>query len=277
MSVFDFELVGKIGSMALIRKDDNDIDYNIFSRLCSQLRPGYIWVTSGATEIGRLDYMKRNNGEEIQSDTDDYKNDYAAQGQSILMETYRRFISPKYSVRQVLVEHQHFNNEKKRAQILHLLQRAAAQNAIPIINYNDAVSTKENLNYELKNLRKNNDHVVECVDNDETASVVACLVKARILLILTSAYGIYKDPADPSSLIDKITGATTDEVLQNIEFTKSFCIGASRIGANGAKAKLSYIEEPIKQGTQVIIGSAEYKLSDLLNGTVPRTWIGVSK
>ncbi len=277
MSAFDFELVGKIGSMALIRKDDNDIDYNIFSRLCSQLRPGYIWVTSGATEIGRLDYMKRNNGEEIQSDTDDYKNDYAAQGQSILMETYRRFISPKYSVRQVLVEHQHFNNEKKRTQILHLLQRAAAQNAIPIINYNDAVSTKENLNYELKNLRKNNDHVVECVDNDETASVVACLVKARTLLILTSAYGIYKDPADPSSLINEITGSTIDEVLQNIEFTKSFCIGASRIGANGAKAKLSYIEEPVKQGTQVIIGSAEYKISDLLNGTVPRTWIGVSK
>ena len=31
--VFDFELVGKIGSMALIRKEDMDIDYNIFSRL----------------------------------------------------------------------------------------------------------------------------------------------------------------------------------------------------------------------------------------------------
>ena len=28
--VFDFELVGKIGSMALIRKEDMDIDYNIF-------------------------------------------------------------------------------------------------------------------------------------------------------------------------------------------------------------------------------------------------------
>lgn len=30
---FDFELVGKIGSMALIRKGDQDIDYNIFSRI----------------------------------------------------------------------------------------------------------------------------------------------------------------------------------------------------------------------------------------------------
>ena len=29
---YDFDLVGKIGSMALIRREDADIDYNIFSR-----------------------------------------------------------------------------------------------------------------------------------------------------------------------------------------------------------------------------------------------------
>ena len=34
---FDYELVGKIGSMALIRRADNDIDYNIFSRLGAEL------------------------------------------------------------------------------------------------------------------------------------------------------------------------------------------------------------------------------------------------
>ena len=277
MAAFDFELVGKIGSMALIRKDDNDIDYNIFSRLCAQLRPGFIWVSSGATEIGRLDYMKRNGGKEIQSDTDDYKNDYAAQGQSILMENYRRFISPQYSVRQILVEHQHFNNPAKREYMHRMLTRAAAQNAIPIINYNDAVSDQENLNYELKNLRLLNEHVVECVDNDETAAVVACLVKARTLLILTTGLGIYHDPDNPSTLIREITGATTEEVLQNIEYTKTFCKGASRAGANGAKAKLSYISAPVQQGTQVIIGSAEYRISDLLNGTAPRTWIGVRR
>ena len=40
MAVFDCELVGKIGSMALIRKEDQDIDYNIFSRLGAELKPG---------------------------------------------------------------------------------------------------------------------------------------------------------------------------------------------------------------------------------------------
>ena len=37
---YDFDLVGKIGSMALIRCEDADIDYNIFSRLGSELKPG---------------------------------------------------------------------------------------------------------------------------------------------------------------------------------------------------------------------------------------------
>ena len=109
--VFDFELVGKIGSMALIRKEDMDIDYNIFSRLGAQLRPGYIWVSSGATEIGRLDFIKRA-GYELAEDDDTRKTDYAAQGQVILMENYRRFIPQQYGVRQLLVEHQHLTIPK---------------------------------------------------------------------------------------------------------------------------------------------------------------------
>ena len=108
---YDFELVGKIGSMALIRREDADIDYNIFSRLGSELKPGMIWVTSGAAEIGRLDYIKRT-GHELTCDSVDAKTDYAAQGQSILMEQYRHFVRPEYSVRQVLVEHQHFNDRR---------------------------------------------------------------------------------------------------------------------------------------------------------------------
>ena len=40
---YDFDLVGKIGSMALIRREDADIDYNIFSR-----RKSAVWITSSA-------------------------------------------------------------------------------------------------------------------------------------------------------------------------------------------------------------------------------------
>ena len=89
------ELVGKIGSMALIRREEKDIDYNIFSRLGAELRPGMIWVSSGAVEIGRLDYIKRT-GHELTGNPDEVKTDYSAQGQAILMENYRRFIAGQY-------------------------------------------------------------------------------------------------------------------------------------------------------------------------------------
>ena len=56
---FDIELVGKIGSMALIDKERNMLDYSLIARLSRELRPGYIWVTSGAVETGRLDYINR--------------------------------------------------------------------------------------------------------------------------------------------------------------------------------------------------------------------------
>ena len=91
----EVSLVGKVGSMALIRREDNDIDYNILSRLGDELRPGMIWVTSGAAEIGRLDYMKRNGGRELSGDAEECKTDYSAQGQAILMANYRQFIHPE--------------------------------------------------------------------------------------------------------------------------------------------------------------------------------------
>ncbi|MBQ9624685.1 MAG: uridylate kinase, partial [Clostridia bacterium] len=144
MSAFDIEMVGKVGSMALIRQEERDLDYNIFSRIGKALHPGMIWVSSGAVEIGRLDYLMRNGGNPIGDDaSEDSKVDYAAQGQSILMQNYRNFISPSYSVRQILVEHQHFNDATKREHIKNMLIRCAKQNAIPIVNYNDAVSSEE--------------------------------------------------------------------------------------------------------------------------------------
>jgi glutamate 5-kinase len=66
-----YDIVVKIGSMALVR-EDGDIDYNIFSRLGNSLRPGMLLVSSGATEIGRIDYAKRS-GCELSGDEEDMK------------------------------------------------------------------------------------------------------------------------------------------------------------------------------------------------------------
>lgn len=270
-----FDLVGKIGSMALIRREDQDIDYNIFSRLGAELRPGMIWVTSGATEIGRLDYIKRT-GRELCGDAEQDKADYAAQGQSILMQNYRQFIRPEYGVRQVLVEHTHFNASEKREHIRQLFLRAARQNAIPIVNYNDPVSDDENRKMELAVRRKTGQEVHECVDNDETAAVIAGLVHARLLVLMTSTEGIYRDPADPKSLVREVTGKTVAEVERAVRLLQQSCVGASRAGAGGARAKLEYALQSVRGGTTVVIGHARHRLSDLVEGRVPCTRIGIT-
>ncbi|MGI5877218.1 MAG: uridylate kinase [Christensenellales bacterium] len=271
---FYVDIVGKIGSMALIRREDMDIDYNIFARIGSELRPGMIWVSSGATEIGRLDYIKRH-GCEPEGDLEEIKSDYAAQGQAILMENYRRFINPAYSVRQLLVEHTHFNDPIKREYIRKFLMRAAEQGAVPIVNYNDPVSFEENRRMELSALRSRNSQVVECIDNDETAGIIALIVKARQLVILTSVEGIYRDVNDPSTLVETITGPDADTVEERIRALQRYCQGASRAGAGGAFAKLEYVLGPVRNSTVVYIGHARHHISDILEGRAACTRIGI--
>ena len=270
------ELVIKIGSMALIRREDNDIDYNIFARLSGELRPGMLLVSSGATEIGRLDYMKRT-GRVLSGDTDQNKTDYAAQGQAILMENYRRFIRPEFGVRQVLVEHNHFNDPQKRNHLYGLLQRAAEQGAIPIINYNDCVSDEENRKMELTTLqaRHPDKPVVECVDNDETAAVIAELVHTKRMILLTSTEGIYADPKDPSTLVRDITAPDAAALEEKVRGWQTHCVGASRAGANGAGAKLEYALRSARTGVEVLIANARYPIARILSGEANRTRIAI--
>ena len=271
---YQFDLVGKIGSMALIRREDQDIDYNIFARLGRELKPGMIWVTSGAAEIGRLDYIKRT-GHELTCDSVDAKTDYAAQGQTILMNNYRQFVRPEIGIRQVLVEHNHFNDPMRREHIRRLLTRAAGQGVIPIINYNDPVSDEEVRKMELASRRAEGEDVVECVDNDETAEVVAKLVGAKHLILLTSTDGIYLDRHDPSTLVRLVSGKDIEEVRLKVYELMSHCSGASRSGANGARAKLAFALRAVEEGTNVVIGHARYHIGDLLAGRVPCTRLGV--
>ena len=271
----NIEIVGKIGSMAMIRKAENDIDYNIISRIASELRPGMVWVTSGAAEIGRLDYEKRT-GKTLSGDSQEIKADYCAQGQAILMGNYRQFAHPEYSIRQLLLEHQHFNNPVKREHIKGLLTRAANQGAIPIVNYNDPVSDEEIRKMELASLRENRDHVVECVDNDETAAVLSEIVGAKCLLILSSTEGIYRDANDPSSLVKDVMYPDAESLIQAVRVLQDSCVGASRAGANGARAKLEFAIAPALRGTKVIIGHARHGIAQLLNGDVPATRIGIT-
>ena len=115
----------------------------------------------------------------------------------------------------------------------------------------------------------------ECVDNDETAAVIAGLVTTKTLLIMTSTEGIYADPKDPKTLIRDVLAKTPEEMERKIRELQTHCMGASRAGANGAYAKLEYALGPAMRGTTVIIGHGRHRISDLVEGRVPCTRIGV--
>ncbi|WP_105203382.1 hypothetical protein [Neobittarella massiliensis] len=112
----DIEPVDKIGSMALIHQEESDIDCNVFRHIGRELRPGMIWANSGVAQIGRLNYIKRT-GHALGEPSSAVMTDYSTQGQAILMEKYWCYIPSKYSVRQLLVSHTHFNDAEKRAYI----------------------------------------------------------------------------------------------------------------------------------------------------------------
>ena len=134
---------------------------------------------------------------------------------------------------------------------------------------------EENRKWELTHLRLQQQEVVECVDNDETAAVIAGLFSTRVLLIMTSTEGIYQDPRDPKTLVRDVTGNSIEDVVRKVRELQKCCVGASRAGANGAFAKLEYALGPVMRGTRVVIGHARHRISDLVEGRVPCTHIGI--
>ena len=77
-------------------------------------------------------------------------------------------------------------------------------------------------------------------------------------------------------MIEELSGKDVYEVLDNITVCENYCNGASRAGANGARAKLEYVKEPAKLGTTIYIANSKYNISDILNEKVPSTKIGVN-
>jgi glutamate 5-kinase len=68
-----------------------------------------------------------------------------------------------------------------------------------------------------------------------------------------------------------VDGKDADEVIAAIAELQGHCVGASRLDAGGARTKLEFIKEPIRQGTTVMIASSKYRISDVLSGNCPRT------
>lgn len=133
-----------------------------------------IIVSSGAVSVG-AGFLKMSRPKELV-----VKQACAAIGQSRLMSLYDSLFGVyNIKVAQVLLTRDNINNEYHYLNATNTLEQLLAMDIVPIVNENDSVSVSE----------------IKIGDNDSLSAMVACLVKADHLFLLTDVSSLYT--ADP--------------------------------------------------------------------------------
>jgi glutamate 5-kinase len=226
-------LVVKLGS-SVVASDDGSLRADVLDSVCAQigaLRQGgeqVVLVTSGAIARGMrlLDLAERPRAmDELQA--------CSAVGQGDLFQAYReRLEAGGTKAAQVLLtlsdvsERSHYLNARQA------LERLLAWGLVPVINENDTTSTDE----------------ITFGDNDFLAALVAALLNARLLVLLTNTDGVFTaDPrTDPGAeLVGRIDDASSLEDIQ---------IGASSaLGSGGMRSKIGSARIASESGVPVVI------------------------
>lgn len=162
----------------------------------------------------------------------------AAVGQALLMQNYREaLVEHGISAAQVLLTRSDFQNRKRTGNASMAIEELLRHNVLPIINENDTVSIDE----------------LKFGDNDTLSALVANLIKADHLMILTDMDGLYtKDPRiDPSAnRINRVTEITSD--------IYAIAGGAgSSVGTGGMRSKIDAAKVASLGGVPVFVGKVD--------------------
>lgn len=162
----------------------------------------------------------------------------AAIGQCELMYFYdRQFANYNHTVAQVLMTKDIVENEIRRTNCHNTLTKLLNIGVIPIINENDTVSVDE----------------IEFGDNDTLSAIVASLVGADLLIILSDIDGLYdKDP-------HKFEDARLIEYVEKIDKRIiSLAEGAgSKLGTGGMITKIHAAQIASEAGIDMVIMNGE--------------------
>jgi glutamate 5-kinase len=205
-----------------------------------------ILVTSGAIAAGRERLSSRQLPKDIPA-----KQMLAAVGQPRLMAIYEQLFGLySLTVAQVLLTRSDLADRRRYLNSRNTLAALLAQRIIPIINENDTVATEE----------------IRVGDNDNLSALVANLVEADWLILLTDQPGLFT--ADPrqnpaAELVREVSGPEIPEDLW-----RAAGGSASGMGTGGMYTKLQAVDLARRSGAQVIIacGSEPNVLSRLVVG-----------
>ena len=229
-------LVVKVGS-ALVTNNGNGLDLDAigdWARQIAQLRAAgkeIVLVSSGAVACGvqRLGWGRR-------PKTVHEKQAAAAVGQAGLVEVYEAaFMQHGLHTAQLLLTHDDLADRKRYLNARSTLATLLELGVVPIINENDTVITDE----------------IKFGDNDTLGALVANLIEADALIILTDQQGLYtadprKDPA--ATLIGEATAG--DPSLE------AMAGGAgSAVGTGGMITKVIAAKRAARSGAATVIAS----------------------
>jgi glutamate 5-kinase len=170
-----------------------------------------IVVSSGAIAQGKKLFSKINNPTPDAVPTLSEKQALAAMGQNRLLNLYESFFSRvNIPIAQILFGRQDLNEEQNLTNLRSTFRQLLNWGVLPIVNENDSISTEE----------------INLGDNDILSSIVASIVGADLLLILTGVDGFLLD----GKKIDLIEKVTPNE--------ESHATGPSGPGTGGMATKL---------------------------------------
>ena len=244
-------IVIKIGSQLL--EKDNDIDTEFISDLARQISllkdKEIIIVSSGAVLAGVKKLKLPSRPKNITE-----KQAVASVGQAYLMQIYDKFFS-EYNliIGQVLLTIEGLQERKRYLYAKETLNKLLEFNVVPIINENDAIAVEE----------------IVFGDNDFLAAHVSLLTDANLLIILSTAGGLYTD--DPSNPDAKLIEEIKVDVDQALNFAKS---SKSKFGSGGMRSKLEAAKIATQHSIPVIIAPKKKDIIvDILSGNKIGTFI----
>ncbi|NMO17550.1 glutamate 5-kinase [Pyxidicoccus fallax] len=173
----------------------------------------------------------------------------AAVGQSRLMQAYEEtFSGAGRAVAQVLLTHEDVQDRRRYLNVKHALERLLAAGVVPVINENDTVSVDE----------------LKFGDNDTLAGLVAGVVEAEALVLLSDVEGLYTgDPRrDETAELMLAVERVTPEVLALAGGT------TSGVGTGGMATKVRAAARATESGIRCVItsGAVPGRLRAVLEG-----------
>lgn len=175
----------------------------------------------------------------------------ASVGQGLLMAKYTQaFGSHGITVSQVLLTADDLIRRQQYANAFRALGRLLTLGVVPVVNENDTVAT----------------HEIRFGDNDRLAALVAHLVKADALILLSDVDAVYDGP--PSAGAHRIPTVETAADLEGITIGS---VGASGVGTGGMVTKVEAATMAAESGIPTLVTSTA-QAGRALSGDDVGTW-----